>query len=103
MDLRGSLGRSLQHTLLRYEDGHQCPFVEKWELDWAVADPVEYRHRRKSSWLREEWGTSPTMDGFRPRRALAAPTQVGSPQGETRRGCMDGPTVSRPRHVAHLP
>lgn len=25
MDLRGSLGRSLQHTLLRYEDGHQWP------------------------------------------------------------------------------
>lgn len=45
MDLRGSLGRNLQHTLLRYEEGHQWPFIEKWELNWAVADPVEYQHR----------------------------------------------------------
>jgi len=84
MDLRGSLGRSLQHTLLRYEDGHQWPFVEKWELDWAVADPVEYRHRRKPSWLREEWGTSRRWMTSGRDLLLAAPTQVGSPPGETR-------------------
>lgn len=52
MNLRGSLGRSLQHTLLRYEDGHQWPFVEKWELDWAVADPIGYQDRRVPEWAR---------------------------------------------------
>ncbi len=51
MNLRSTLGRCLQHTLLRYEDNHQWPFVEKWELDWAVADPIEYHHQRVPTWL----------------------------------------------------
>lgn len=68
MGLRGSLGRCLQHTLLRYEDGHQWPHLEKWELDWAVADPVGYRHRRVPSWLREELTLTEPLPCLDPRR-----------------------------------
>lgn len=54
MNLRGSLGRRLQHTLLRYEDGHQWPFLEKWELDWAVGDPADYLHNHRAPlWMRK--------------------------------------------------
>ena len=52
MDLRGSLGHRLQHTLLRYEDGHLWPHLEKWDLDWAVADPIGYLDRIPD-WLRQ--------------------------------------------------
>lgn len=45
MDLRGSLGRALQHTLLRPEPGRQWPRVEHWDLDWATADPAGYHQR----------------------------------------------------------
>ncbi|PRY58276.1 hypothetical protein BCF74_11293 [Knoellia remsis] len=63
MDLRGSLGRCLQHTLLRYEDGHQWPHLEKWELDWAVADPIGYQDRRVPTWLRDDLSpTEPLQD-----------------------------------------
>ena len=68
MDLRGSLGRSLQHTLLRYEDGHQWPFVEKWELDWAVADPVGYQDRRVPAWLRDQLCPAEPLSDFDARR-----------------------------------
>lgn len=68
MDLRGSLGRSLQHTLLRYEEGHQWPFVEKWELNWAVADPVEYRQRRVPTWVRDELNLTEALPDLDPRR-----------------------------------
>ena len=68
MDLRGSLGRSLQHTLLRYEVGHQWPFVEKWELNWAVADPVEYRQRRVPTWVRDELHVTEALPDLDPRR-----------------------------------
>jgi|GEM_PF-1727422 hypothetical protein len=63
MDIRGSLGRCLQHTLLRYEDGHQWPHLEKWELDWAVADPIGYQDHRVPTWLRDDLSlTEPLQD-----------------------------------------
>lgn len=63
MDLRGSLGRCLQHALLRFEDGHQWPHLEKWELDWVVADPIGYQDRRVSAWLRDRLSaTEPLLD-----------------------------------------
>jgi len=72
MDLRGSLGRTLQHTLqhtlLRYENGHQWPYVEKWELDWAVADPVGYRDRRTPRWLSEQLGVTEPLEDLDPCR-----------------------------------
>lgn len=73
MDLRGSLGRSLQHTLLRYEDGHQWPCVEKWELDWAVADPIGYQDRRVPEWVRARLTAHESIDEFRHRRAEPQP------------------------------
>ncbi|HPK11393.1 MAG TPA: hypothetical protein PLP55_01780 [Phycicoccus elongatus] len=69
MDLRGSLGRCLQHTLLRYEDGHQWPHLEKWELDWAVADPVGYQDRRVPTWLRENLSLTEPLPDLDHRRA----------------------------------
>lgn len=62
MDLDGSLGRALQHTLLRYEPGHEWPHVEKWELDWAVADPVGYRDRRAPKWLSEQLAVTEPLE-----------------------------------------
>lgn len=72
MDVRGSLDHRLQHTLLRYEDGHQWPFVEKWELDWAVADPSSYVDRRVPSWLRDELSLSEPLKDLDPRRGGGA-------------------------------
>jgi len=68
MNLRGSLGRCLQHTLLRYEDGHQWPHLKKWELDWAVADPVGYQDRRVPTWLRDNLSLTEPLPGLDPRR-----------------------------------
>lgn len=72
MDLRGSLGRNLQHTLLRYEEGHEWPFIEKWELDWAVADPISYVDRRVPSWLRDELSLTEPLQDLDPRRGRGA-------------------------------
>ena len=69
MNLRGSLGRCLQHTLLRCEDGHQWPHLEKWELDWAVADPVGYQDRRVPTWLRDNLSLTEPLPDPDPRRA----------------------------------
>ena len=68
MDLRGSLGRCLQHTLLRYEDGHHWPHLEKWELDWAVADPIGYLDRRVPTWLRGDLSLTEPLPDLDPRR-----------------------------------
>ncbi|MGV1010580.1 MAG: hypothetical protein ACOYBY_18600 [Dermatophilaceae bacterium] len=72
MDLRGSLGRCLHHTLLRYEDGHQWPHLEKWELDWAVADPIGYQDRRVPTWLRDELSLTEPVQDLYPRRERGA-------------------------------
>ena len=69
MDLRGSLGRCLQHSLLRYEDGHQWPHLEKWELDWAVADPIGYQDRHVPTWLRDDFDLTEPLPDLDPRRA----------------------------------
>lgn len=68
MDLRGSLGHCLQHTLLRYEGGHQWPHLERWELDWAVADPGGYQNRRVPTWLRDELSLTESLPDLDPRR-----------------------------------
>lgn len=73
MDLRSTLGRWLQHTLLRNEGGHQWPFVEKWELDWAVADPVGYRHRRVPAWFREVLTLTEAREDLSARRTTVRP------------------------------
>jgi len=39
----GSLGRALQHTLLRDVPHRRYPhLLEPWDLDWAAADPDDY-------------------------------------------------------------
>lgn len=78
MDLRGSLGRSLKHTLLRYEEGHQWPFIEKWELNWAVADPVEHRHRRVPEWARDELSLTEPLQDLDRRRATVSGVVAGA-------------------------
>lgn len=112
MDLRGSLGRRLQHTLLRYEDNHQWPHVEKWELDWAVADPVGYQDRRVPTWLRDDLSlTEPLPDldlrrggtpawgqghglGFSPRMVVSGLGNTGRPPSAAQ--CFNEPlTTSR--------
>jgi hypothetical protein len=76
MDLRGTLGRWLQHTLLRNRDGHQWPHLEKWELDWAVADPTGYRHRRVPTWLRNELTLTEPLHDLDPR--CGKPSRIAS-------------------------
>jgi len=46
LHLPSTLGRWLCHTLLRAEHGRQWPHLEKWELDWAVADHNGHQDRR---------------------------------------------------------
>jgi hypothetical protein len=49
-------------------EGHQWPFVEKWDLDWAVADPTGYQDRRVPTWLRDELSLTEPPPDLDPRR-----------------------------------
>jgi hypothetical protein len=60
MELHGSRGRCFQSTLLRYEKGHECPLVGKWELDWVTADPFDAQERRLPAWARENLASGET-------------------------------------------
>ena len=82
MGLPSTLGRWLQHTLLRNEGGHQWPFVERWELDWVVADPNGYLDRRVPQWMRETLAVHDHLAEFRlpePRPKSIRPAPAAPP------------------------
>lgn len=57
-------------------EGHQWPFVEKWDLDWAVADPTGYQDRRVPTWLRDELSLTEPPPDLDPRRGKVSGVAV---------------------------
>jgi len=47
----GSLGRALRHTLLWWWSGSEWPYLERWDLDRAVDDPVAHYLTNTPKWL----------------------------------------------------
>ena len=50
------------------EHAHRWPHLEKWELDWAVADPIGYLDRRVPTWLRGDLSLTEPLPDLDPRR-----------------------------------
>lgn len=50
-DVKGSLGRALQHTLLWTWPGNRWPYLEEWDLDWAATNPDGYLAHHAPKWL----------------------------------------------------